>query len=96
MVAGMIPSAVNAAGTFYCSTSVTTGGTGTLDDPWACSDDTQLDAIVSYSFQNGLTLFAEGFNLTDEYIRVHGRADLMTNFVTQTGPRYGIGARWTY
>jgi TonB-dependent receptor len=56
----------------------------------------QLDAIVSYSFKNGLTLFAEAFNLTDEYIRVHGRADLMTNFVTQTGPRYGVGVRWTY
>jgi TonB-dependent receptor len=57
----------------------------------------QLDAIVSYTFEKqGITLFAEGFNLTDEYLRVHGRADLMTNFVTQTGPRYGIGVRWTY
>jgi len=46
MVVGMVPSAANAAGTFYCSTSVTTGGTGTLDDPWACSDDTQLASVV--------------------------------------------------
>jgi TonB-dependent receptor len=56
----------------------------------------QLDGIVSYTMENGLTLFVEGFNLTDEYQRLHGRGDLMTNFVTQTGRRYGIGARWTY
>lgn len=47
MVVGMVPSAVNAAGTFYCSTSVTTGGTGTLSDPWACSDATQLDTVIN-------------------------------------------------
>jgi TonB-dependent receptor len=57
----------------------------------------QLDAIVSYTFErSGVSLFAEAFNLTDEYLRVHGRADQMTNFVTQTGPRYSVGVRWTY
>ena len=56
----------------------------------------QLDAIVSYTFNNGLTLFAEGFNLTDEYYRVHGRSDLQSSFVTQQGPRYGLGVRWVY
>ena len=47
LVVGMVPTAVNAAGTFYCSTSVTTGGTGTLSDPWACSDATQLDTVIN-------------------------------------------------
>lgn len=56
----------------------------------------QLDAIVSYSFNNGITVFAEGFNLTDEYLRVRSRAAEQTAFVTQTGPRYGLGVRWTY
>jgi TonB-dependent receptor len=56
----------------------------------------QLDGIVSYSFENGVTLFAEGFNLTDEYQRTVGRNDLMTNYVTQTGRRYGVGARWVF
>lgn len=57
----------------------------------------QLDAIVSYTFERyGLTLFAEAFNLTDEYIRVRTRASEQTAFVTQTGPRYGLGVRWTY
>jgi hypothetical protein len=46
MAALVIPGAVNAAGTFYCSSSVTTGGTGTLTDPWACSDNTQLQSVI--------------------------------------------------
>lgn len=70
-------------------------GTG-LPNPNYVEEYGQLDGIVSYTFANDLTVFAEGFNLTDEYSRVHGRADLQTLFVTQTGPRYGIGVRWTY
>jgi len=46
MIALLIPGVVTAAGTFYCSSSVTTGGTGTLTDPWACSDDTQLQSVI--------------------------------------------------
>ncbi len=47
LVAIMIPTAVSAAGTFYCSSTVTMGGTGTLSDPWACSDATQLDSVIN-------------------------------------------------
>jgi hypothetical protein len=46
MISLLIPGAVNAAGTFYCSTSVVAGGTGTLADPWACSDATQLQSVI--------------------------------------------------
>lgn len=46
LIALVIPLSASAAGTFYCSTSVTTGGTGTLVDPWACSDDTQLQSVI--------------------------------------------------
>ena len=56
----------------------------------------QIDAIVSYTFNNGIAVFVEGFNLTDEYSRVIGRAETATNYVTQTGRRYGIGARWAF
>jgi len=56
----------------------------------------QIDGIVSYTFANGLTLFAEGFNLTNEYQRVHGRAPGDLNYITTTGRRYGIGARWVF
>jgi hypothetical protein len=47
LIALLIPVYVSAAGVFYCSTSVTTGGSGTIDDPWACSDDTQLDSVIN-------------------------------------------------
>jgi hypothetical protein len=47
LIAVIIPVAVFAGGTFYCSTSVTAGGSGTLADPWACSDATQLDSVVN-------------------------------------------------
>jgi TonB-dependent receptor len=57
----------------------------------------QLDGIISYTFEeNGVTLFVEGFNLTDEYQRVYGRNKVSANYVTQTGRRYGIGARWVF
>lgn len=57
----------------------------------------QLDGIISYTFESvGVTVFAEGFNLTDEYSRVHGRNKGALNYVTQTGRRYGIGARWVF
>ncbi len=46
MVAVMTPSAVDAAGVFYCSTSVTTGGTGSYADPWACSTTDQLNSVI--------------------------------------------------
>ena len=46
MIALLIPGAVNAAGTFYCSASVVAGGTGTLADPWACSDAIQLQTVI--------------------------------------------------
>ena len=66
------------------------------DNPLYTEEYGQWDAIVSYSFDNGFTVFAEAFNITDEYIRVHTRAQEQSAFVTQTGPRYGVGVRWTY
>jgi TonB-dependent receptor len=76
-------------------TSTCCGGQG-QPNPIYVEEYQQLDAIVSYSFENGVTLFAEGFNLTDEYSRLHGRNENMLRFITQTGPRYGVGVRWTY
>ncbi|MDH3788927.1 MAG: TonB-dependent receptor [Xanthomonadales bacterium] len=57
----------------------------------------QLDGIVSYTFEeSGVTLFVEGFNLTDETQRVQGRTWYNANYATQTGRRYGVGARWVF
>ncbi|NIP17591.1 MAG: TonB-dependent receptor [Xanthomonadales bacterium] len=56
----------------------------------------QVDAIVSYSFENGVTVFAEAINLTDEYTRTHSRRDEMHEYLTNLGARYGVGVRWVY
>ena len=47
LIAILIPVTVSAAGVFYCSTSITVGGTGSYTDPWACSDDAQLDTVIN-------------------------------------------------
>lgn len=56
----------------------------------------QWDATVSYEYNDNLTFFAEGLNLTDEYTRSRGRtADQVVN-LTQSGPRYNIGLRYKF
>jgi TonB-dependent receptor len=56
----------------------------------------QFDLNVSYQWGDNLTLQAEVINLTDEIQRIHGRTDTESVFVTQTGPRYMIGARYKF
>ena len=56
----------------------------------------QLDLVASYSPNDKLTFQIEAINLTDEIQRLHGRAQNEAVFVTQTGPRYMIGARYNF
>jgi TonB-dependent receptor len=56
----------------------------------------QIDLNISYQWGENLTLQAEAINLTDEIQRIHGRTDTEALFVTQTGPRYMIGARYKF
>lgn len=56
----------------------------------------QFDLNVSYQWGDNLTLQAEAINITDEIQRIHGRTDTEAVFVTQTGPRYMIGARYKF
>jgi TonB-dependent receptor len=56
----------------------------------------QYDLNVSYQWGDNLTLQAEAINITDEIQRIHGRNDVQSVFVTQTGPRYMIGARYKF
>jgi len=67
-----------------------------LPNPMYTESYGQIDALISYAFESGWTVFAEGFNLTNEYLRLYGRADKQTMFVTTTGRRYGVGVRWTF
>ena len=45
----LIPTAVIAAGNFFCSDLIASGGNGTLANPWACSNDQQFNQVV-YDF----------------------------------------------
>lgn len=56
----------------------------------------QWDVNVSYQPIENLTIFAEGINVTDEIQRIHGRTTNEVLFVTQAGPRYALGARYSF
>ena len=56
----------------------------------------QLDLSVGYAFNDRLSVQFEAINVTNEIQRVHGRAESMALFVTQSGPRYMFGARYKF
>ncbi|WP_296948031.1 TonB-dependent receptor [uncultured Massilia sp.] len=56
----------------------------------------QLDLSVGYNVTDKLSLQFEAINLTDETSRVHGRRKEQALYVTQSGPRYMIGARYKF
>lgn len=56
----------------------------------------QLDINASYKWNDRLTVHAEIINATDETQRLHGRSKSQVLYVTQTGPRYMIGANYRF
>ncbi|SHF37502.1 TonB-dependent receptor [Microbulbifer donghaiensis] len=58
----------------------------------------QIDLNVSYEVPqvDGLQVFLEGLNVTDEYAREHGRAQKQVLGVYQGGPRWQLGARYAF
>jgi len=56
----------------------------------------QLDVSVGYNVNKNLSLSLEGINLTDEVLRIHGRTKQQVLFVTQSGPRYMVAARYKF
>jgi TonB-dependent receptor len=69
---------------------------GQGSNPVYVEDYGQLDANISYSYNENLTIFVEGINLTDEYTRSYGRHSLMVRNIQQMGPRYNAGVRYTF
>jgi TonB-dependent receptor len=67
-----------------------------LPNPVYTEDYGQWDMNVSFNVNSELTVFAEGINVTDEIQRLHGRNANQLLFVTQTGPRYMVGARYNF
>jgi TonB-dependent receptor len=70
--------------------------TGGVTEPAYTEEYEQWDATVSYSPIDGLTLFVEGINLTNETFRSHGRDPLQVYNVGQIGARYNVGFRYVY
>ncbi|WP_250463422.1 TonB-dependent receptor [Microbulbifer litoralis] len=58
----------------------------------------QIDVNFSYELPQleGLQVFLEGINVTDEYIRVHGRDDRQLLGLYQGGERWQLGARYAF
>lgn len=71
-------------------------GQGTGANPNYTEEYEQWDAMLSYDYNENLTLFLEGLNLTDEYTRTHGRATEQLLNITQTGARYHVGMRYKF
>ena len=58
----------------------------------------QIDMSVSYDLPQveGLTVFVEALNITDEHIRIHGRAKEQVLSLVESGARYSLGARYSF
>lgn len=72
------------------------GVSGQPNNPLYREDFGQLDFFASYDIKEGVTVFAEGINVTNETSRTVGRNSSYVNFATQTGPRYGVGLRLNF
>jgi outer membrane receptor protein involved in Fe transport len=51
---------------------------------------------VGYNLTPKLSVQLEAINLTNETNRVHGRTTQQALYVTQSGPRYMVGARYKF
>ena len=56
----------------------------------------QVDVTFGYKVNNNLSFQAEIINLNDGVQRLHGRTKEEVLYVTQTGRRYMLGARYTF
>lgn len=56
----------------------------------------QVDMSASYQFNDTLSFFVEGLNITDETSRRHGRSSRLLNRASSSGPRFAIGVRGNF
>ncbi len=69
---------------------------GSYRNPVHTEAYSQIDANVSYEINENLTVSLEGLNLTGEDRRDHGRTYEMVEYMIDLGPRYALGARYTF
>ena len=65
-------------------------------DPFFVEDYGQFDVSASYEFDNGLSIFAEGINVTNADRRGHRRADQAVFFAAPGYARYAGGVRFSW
>ena len=70
--------------------------TGGVTQPGYQEEYEQWDASAQYEITDGLTIFAEGINITNETWRTHGRDPLQLYGVGQIGARFNLGFRYIY
>lgn len=73
-------------------------GIGENNTPYYTEKFGQLDGMISYElpFVDGMTIFAEGINLTSESQRIYARYTNQFKTATQYGARYNFGVRYTF
>lgn len=73
-------------------------GVGENNTPYYTEEYGQVDVSVSYDlpFVEGLTVFVEGINVTDESQRQYARYENQFRSAAQYGARYNLGARYTF
>jgi len=71
-------------------------GQGTLTNPSNVEEYGQLDLGVTYNFNDNLTFYFSGLNLTNETRRVFGLSEDQVLQAIQLGPRYDFGVRYTF
>lgn len=73
-------------------------GFGEGNTPYYTEDYGQVDVTVSYDlpFVEGMTVFVEGINVTDESQRVYARYENQFKSASQYGARYNLGVRYSF
>lgn len=70
--------------------------TGGVTQPSYTDEYDQWDVTASYEVTDGLIVFVEGINVTNETTKTYARSELQVNSVAQTGERYNFGFRYTF
>jgi TonB-dependent receptor len=73
-------------------------GFGEGNTPYYTEKYGQVDIMVSYDlpFVEGMTVFVEGINVTDESQRVYARYENQLKSASQYGARYNLGVRYNF
>tara|TARA_B110001450_G_scaffold85110_1_gene80969 strand:- start:85 stop:3111 length:3027 start_codon:yes stop_codon:yes gene_type:complete len=69
-------------------------GQGTYTNPTNVEAYGQLDFGITYEYNDKLTIYASGLNITDETVHVYGKTKDLVLQAVQGGPRYDLAIRY--